>query len=832
MQTPPGDERPTHLQPSPLVGEEAGQQPKPKGVDTPAATPASAPTPRPQIFEAGLVTPRIRRPYDLLFALGWLLITAAIVAIGYLATATAAGIETDLTSAGTKLPSVIRFVLNVGAGLGVFLLPLAAGIEAVLRRRFRALLDASIAVVATLALTSVVSIVITQFASERFILALAGSTNPARGTPTSPILAALVTLLIAGRISSRAGWRTLGWLVIGSTVVITILTGGISATGVLASAAFGSVIGHVCRWILGSDTTRASGEQITETLARYGFSVTALRVTTRTQRGRHYVAQLSDGRILDIRVLDRDLAGGDIWQTVVRGFRVRGIGGSGISVQRTLERSALMAYAVSRTSVAINDVCLVCHAGSESSLIASIRRDGQTLANIAHAGGTLTELNVSEVWKQIQTLHGADIALRNIGSHTFALNSTGTVHVTDASLGTVAANDVQRRMDIASALVVLASLASPDLAVRSARNVLGDEAVIRALPALQRFALSTGARTALKAHRGLLRDVQQKVVAIAPDAPVDDVRIERLKPRTLVSLLAGTVAGYLLITQLGHVDVAQLVSRSQPGWLLFALALSFITYVGTTMTYLGFVPEKLRFGRTLAAQFATSFANLMTPASVGSLAINTRYIRKSGVNAALAVASVGLVQVAGAITYVLMLVTAVFTTGARHDIAFTLPRIAVVVAVAIVVLIVGSLSISKLRKPLLNRMRPLAQQVLPRLVTVAQNPNRLAMGVGGQIIVTLSYIAALSACVNALGGNLTLPATAVVYLAGYTLGQAVPTPGGIGGVEAVMSAALAAAGLDVSTAISVTLLFRLVTFWLPIVPGWFAFRRLTKLRAI
>ncbi|NBO46520.1 MAG: hypothetical protein EBU85_05860, partial [Actinobacteria bacterium] len=77
-----------------------------------------------------------------------------------------------------------------------------------------------------------------------------------------------------------------------------------------------------------------------------------------------------------------------------------------------------------------------------------------------------------------------------------------------------------------------------------------------------------------------------------------------------------------------------------------------------------------------------------------------------------------------------------------------------------------------------------------------------------------------------------LPATAVVYLSGAALGQAVPTPGGVGGVEAIMSAALAAAGLDVSTALSATLLFRLVTFWLPVIPGWAAFRYLTNRRYI
>ncbi|NDB18632.1 MAG: hypothetical protein EB027_05140, partial [Actinobacteria bacterium] len=94
------------------------------------------------VLEAGLVSNRVRRPYDLMAAIGWLLATLAVGTIGYLATATAAGLETDLTAAGAKLAPVVVILLNLIAGLGIFLLPAAAAVEALLRRRFRALLDA------------------------------------------------------------------------------------------------------------------------------------------------------------------------------------------------------------------------------------------------------------------------------------------------------------------------------------------------------------------------------------------------------------------------------------------------------------------------------------------------------------------------------------------------------------------------------------------------------------------------------------------------------------------------------------------------------------------
>ena len=65
-------------------------------------------------------------------------------------------------------------------------------------------------------------------------------------------------------------------------------------------------------------------------------------------------------------------------------------------------------------------------------------------------------------------------------------------------------------------------------------------------------------------------------------------------------------------------------------------------------------------------------------------------------------------------------------------------------------------------------------------------------------------------------------------LAGATLGQAAPTPGGLGAVELALSAGLTAAGVEGSIAVSSVLLFRLLTFWLPTIPGWFSFNWLSK----
>jgi len=97
---------------------------------------------------------------------------------------------------------------------------------------------------------------------------------------------------------------------------------------------------------------------------------------------------------------------------------------------------------------------------------------------------------------------------------------------------------------------------------------------------------------------------------------------------------------------------------------------------------------------------------------------------------------------------------------------------------------------------------------------------------GGAFIMIMSYILALWFSLEAFGGGLGFAAIGVVFLAAQALGQAAPTPGGIGAVEAAMIAAMTAMGLDASVAVPTVFLYRIATFWLPVIPGALAFRKL------
>ncbi|CAM5678843.1 hypothetical protein SGLAM104S_06005 [Streptomyces glaucescens] len=147
----------------------------------------------------------------------------------------------------------------------------------------------------------------------------------------------------------------------------------------------------------------------------------------------------------------------------------------------------------------------------------------------------------------------------------------------------------------------------------------------------------------------------------------------------------------------------------------------------------------------------------------------------------------------------------------------------------------GGASVPFLRKFVVTRVRSLFAGVVPRMLDVLQRPQKLLTGIGGMLLLTACFVMCLDASIRAFGDETTsisIASVAVVFLAGNALGSAAPTPGGVGAVEATLTVGLIAVGLPSEVAAPSVLLFRLLTLWLPVLPGWLAFNHLTRKGAL
>ena len=164
-------------------------------------------------------------------------------------------------------------------------------------------------------------------------------------------------------------------------------------------------------------------------------------------------------------------------------------------------------------------------------------------------------------------------------------------------------------------------------------------------------------------------------------------------------------------------------------------------------------------------------------------------------------------------------------TGRSGVGGFSLPEANTVLVV--VTAVIAVFGVATLFRPFRRRvLRPVIRSAVDAASGVGQvfrSPSRVFALFGGAAGLTLAYIVALVASVEAFGGSLTFPQIGTAYLAAMAIATFAPTPGGLGAVEAALIAALTGFGLPDGIAVSSTLTFRLATFWLPIPPGWVTF---------
>jgi len=220
----------------------------------------------------------------------------------------------------------------------------------------------------------------------------------------------------------------------------------------------------------------------------------------------------------------------------------------------------------------------------------------------------------------------------------------------------------------------------------------------------------------------------------------------------------------------------------------------------------------------------------VTPAKVGGLALGARFMERQGVHPAVAVTGAGINAVAGAVMHAALLAFFVVAVGIGGLNGVHPPSARTVSLVGLGILAAAALvaAVPAGRRLVYRHVVPSVKRAVGGMWELAGHPGKLALLFGGSALVTLCYAFGLVACVEAFGGGLTVPAIIATYLVGAAIAQAAPTPGGIGAVEAALIAGLTAAGLDKETAVPAVFLFRLATFWLPILPGWLAFTWLQR----
>ena len=543
---------------------------------------------------------------------------------------------------------------------------------------------------------------------------------------------------------------------------------------------------------------------------------------------RMYAVWDSAGERRNVTLLDADrqVAGflSNIWDQI----RIKGLSPTrDLSLRPAAEHAALMTMEARRARVRTPGLLGMAEAAESVLMVTDHVVGARSIQDL----GTEVDDNVlDQLWGQLQRAHAAGLAHGSIDASSVVVDEAGQLWLLDWASGETISSELSRRVDLAQALALTALAVGAQRAIDAASRSLTTAQLASIAPMLQRVVLPRQTREVMGrrgASRQVLQDLRDALVALTPTADAEPARLNRFSTRTVLMAVVALVAVWTLLAQLDFQQVSAAVSQANIWWMLAALFFSVATYVGAGLTLVAFSPERLSLWRSTEVHLASAVVSLVAPAGVGGAAINLRFLNRKGVPTAVGVATVALVQVVQFVVTVVLLVVLAAMTG--QSTGLTLPSGWVLVAAgAVVVVAAVVLTIPKARTWAWAKIEPTYRQVWPRLVWVMSNPMRLALGVGGALMLSLSYILSFSASLWAFGYTVPFAVLAITYLASNTVGSIVPSPGGIGPVELALTAGLVAAGVPYGVALSTAIVYRLVTFWIPIPVGWLSLQRLQK----
>jgi uncharacterized protein (TIRG00374 family) len=774
---------------------------------------------------------RIRKPVDLLRCITSCIEVTALAVAGVAASATTTGVETDIVGASKRLPHSLLTAAPPLALAALLLLPVTLAVGLLIRRQPRRLVEALATGILAAVAAAVADAILRRSAFaplyDAIIMSKPGVNHK---TALDWYLAGLAAYTTMIDLSGRPRWRNALWVIVASYALVQLAALHTTVLSLLITLAAGRAVGLGVRYAAGTMSQRPGAAQIAAAIGT-GQVTEMRRVPPAGSESRRYLATTRERGTLDVAVYDRDHQAAGAFYRLYRAVRLRDqvTRSAPLAMDRAVEHRALLSYATEVAGGLTPRLCAVVRVSPEATALAYEHHEGKTLAEQDPAGSAAV---LGRVWDAVLELHAHQVTHRSLTAEHILVTPDGGIMLLDPGAGDLAASELQLNLDLAQLIAEIALLAGPDASAKLALEKAGASELVAVVPLLQPVALSRSTRAAARHRKDVLPALRKRLLAAIPDGEVTAVRLERVRLRTLVTLIASVVAVYLLAAQLAKASLESVLGSADWRWALPALGLSALTYVGATWELSGFVTERLNFMRTLLVQLAGSFVTLVTPAAVGGAALNLRYLQRRKIPAPVAAASVGVSQVIAFVLHILLLVVFAALAGAAKGRPYAPPASVYYVLIGLVALALVVLAIPAGRRLARARVAPALGRVLPQLVETVQQPRKLATGIGGALLLSASYILCLAACVRAFGGSVAIASVAVVYLAGSSLGSIIPTPGGLGAVEAVLTAGLTTAGMHGAAAASAVLLFRLLTFWLPVPVGWVALSYLERRDAL
>jgi uncharacterized membrane protein YbhN (UPF0104 family) len=644
----------------------------------------------------------------------------------------------------------------------------------------------------------------------------------------SAVTSAMVA--VAAPFLPNAKYRAAAWAVAILVAAADVYLGISLPLGAFAAVFLGWGIGAIFHLVWGVPGRRTSEPAVCRALERAGLTpVEAIPIRTRLREPLEFGVTTESGDKLRVEVVRRlHRRGGALYKLrrLLASLEIEDEPRLS-SPYHEAEHEALVTLFAERAGLRTPPIVLICETRHGAPLLVRRQIEGRRLTELS--GDEIDDPLLDAIWLQVAALGDTRIAHHDLRAKNIFVDTEGNPWLLNFTLGTIGASTDRAAQDLAEALISLASRVGVQRTARSACRVLPPDRLEPALAYLQPLALPRRIRKQLGQERYVLTDLRE-TLAEQIDRPRPTFR-SPVRPATLVGLLLLGAAVYTVLPQLSSMRaVTDSLWRAHWSWLALATFTGFIAIVLSSISIIGSSSTPLPFWRTTAVQLAAAFTGRTTPGGIGFFGINIAFMERLGIRRSSAVGVTMLNMAATGVVGGLWCLIGVFAIGASSlrlgaQIPLGWP---VLVAAAGVLVAAATVLWSPFGR---RRIVHPGLRVTRELLDALRHPLRAFQLFGGATGYLVVSGLGLAATLAAFDPHVPVLAVIAVFVIGQTLGHIAPIPGGLGPTEALMVAGLTALGTAPTVAVATVLTNRLLTYWLPALPGIAIFRYL-QYRAI
>ena len=797
-----------------------------------------------RLFSSASDAPRSRRPTDVV------LLALAVLTVVVLAFPAPGptSIDSLLTGLVKALPGLFGWFWELSYDLLIAWTLVLIAVALFAHRRKRLLFEELLAGAVAVGLALVAGWLAGTDWSDSF-KAVAASGSPPIYLAVRLALATAVVVVASPYLARPL--RYLGRVVVGIGAVAGIALGTSLPIGMVAAFAVGIGSAAIVHLLFGSPAGRLTADQVADALAELGVEATGLRQAPLEPRGVEIAtAEAPDGRSLLVKVYGRDAWDGQLLASVWSSLWYRGdTPHLSLGRREQVEHEAFVTLLAERAGVSVLPVVAAGMAFQRDALLVT-ETTSRSLAHPRSPAGRRPA--PGEHLAQPGRLHAMGVAHRRLDGSRILIRPDGTPAFGDFGGAAVAADDADIAADRARVLVATALAAGPERAASAAAAALGDDALSQALPLLQPAAFERPTRRAVGEQDWDLEALRKACAEAAGVELPKLAQLRRVSIRSVGVVLLIALVAYAIISALADVGLANLVDEFKAadlGWLAVALALSPVIPMAQAVATLGASFRPLRFGPVLMLEYAIQFIALAVPSSAARLALDVRFFGRNGIEGGAALSIGVIASVCGFVVQVLLIVVIglsglasldlggadATTTSSTSDSSSTGGHPLLVLTAGLVVLgVIVTVAVPKYRTAVrlaVPRYRAMLRAQASSAATalrVLRSPPKVGLILAGNLGAQLLQAVILGLCLRAFGYHATMAELILVNTIANLFAGFMPVPGGMGVAEAAYTAGLVALGVPNAAAMSTSIAFRMVTYYLPPIWGSIAMRWLRQ----